>query len=75
VETDEDAERQTVAHLATHLLEAPDTSSLSGAELVVASGWFGLRSHPAPATSISYGGPAVPEWLDGILRGVVGSAN
>ena len=75
VETDEDAERQTVAHLATHLLEAPDTSSLSGAELVVASGWFGLRSHPAPATSISFGGPAVPEWLDGILRGVVGSAN
>jgi NAD(P)-dependent dehydrogenase (short-subunit alcohol dehydrogenase family) len=76
VETAEDAERQTVAQLATHLLGAPDTSGLSGAELVVASGWFGLRSHPAPATSISFGGPAVPEWLDGILRGVVtGSAN
>ena len=71
VETAEDAERQTVTQLAAHLLGAPDASGLSGAELVVAPGWFGLRSHPAPATSISFGGPAVPEWLDGILRGVV----
>jgi NAD(P)-dependent dehydrogenase (short-subunit alcohol dehydrogenase family) len=76
VETADDAGRQTVAHLATHLLGATGTSSLSGAELVVAPDWFGLRSHPAPATSISFGGPAVPEWLDGTLRGVVtGNAN
>ena len=71
VERAAEAERQTVADLAAHLLRAPDTSGLSGAELVVAPGWFGLRSHPAPATSISFGGPVVPEWLDGTLRGVV----
>jgi len=71
VERGDEAERHTVADLAAHLLRAPDTSGLSGAELVVAPGWFGLRSHPAPATSISFGGPALPEWLDGTLRGVV----
>ena len=76
VETTEDAARQTVAHLATRLLGASDTSGLSGAELVVAPDWFGLRSHPAPATSISFGGPAIPAWLDGTLRDIVGgSAN
>ena len=31
-------------------------------------GWFGLRSHPNPAATISFGGPAIPEWLDGTLR-------
>jgi NAD(P)-dependent dehydrogenase (short-subunit alcohol dehydrogenase family) len=66
-----EAERRTAAELAAHLLRAPDTSGLSGAELVVAPGWFGLRSHPVPATSISFGGPAMPEWLDAMLRGVV----
>ncbi len=76
LETTEEAERQTVAHLAAHLLRAPDTSALSGAELVVAANWFGLRSHPTPATSISCGGPALPDWLDGTLRSVVtGSAH
>jgi NAD(P)-dependent dehydrogenase (short-subunit alcohol dehydrogenase family) len=71
VESADEAERQTVADLAAHLLKAPDTSGLSGAELVVAPGWFGLRRHPAPAMSISFGGPEVPEWLDAMLRGVV----
>jgi hypothetical protein len=47
---------------------------LSGAELVVASGWFGLRSHPTPAATISFGGPAIPDWLDGTLRTIVTSS-
>jgi hypothetical protein len=71
VEAASDAARQTTAYLATYLLGAPGTSSLSGAELVVARDWFGLRSHPAPATSISFGGPAIPDWLDDTLRGIV----
>ena len=33
----------------------------SGAELVAGAGWFGLRSHPRPSGSISFGGPAVPD--------------
>jgi hypothetical protein len=65
------SERRTAAELAAHLLCGSDTSVLSGAELVVGPGWFGLRSHPRPATSISYGGPAVPDWLDDTLRRVV----
>jgi NAD(P)-dependent dehydrogenase (short-subunit alcohol dehydrogenase family) len=76
VETAEDHERQTVADLVTHLVHSPDASALSGAELVVASGWFGLRSHPRPAATVSFGGPAIPGWLDAALRSVVSeSAN
>lgn len=71
MESDDPTERRTVAELAAHLLCHPETAPLSGAELVVGSGWFGLRSHPAPATSFSFGGPAVPAWLDGTLRRVV----
>ena len=48
-----------------------DAGALSGAELVVATEWFGLRSHPRPAGTISFGGPAVPGWLDGALRDMV----
>jgi hypothetical protein len=60
-----------VADLVTHLVRSPDVAALSGAELVVASGWFGLRSHPRPAATISFGGPAIPGWLDAALRSVV----
>jgi NAD(P)-dependent dehydrogenase (short-subunit alcohol dehydrogenase family) len=71
VETAEAAGRQTLAALAAHLVSSPDSAALSGAELVVAADWFGLRSHPTPAATISYGGPAVPDWVDGTLRTIV----
>ena len=45
--------------------------ALSGAELVAGDGWFGLRSHPRPGGSISFGGPALPDWLDDALREIV----
>lgn len=61
-----------VAELAAHLVCSPDAPSLSGAELVAGSRWFGLRSHPRPGGSIAYGGPAVPPWLDDALRSIVG---
>ena len=60
---------QLVAHLVSH----PEASALAGAELVVGAGWIGLRSHPRPIGSVTYGGPAVPEWLDGTLREIVGA--
>jgi NAD(P)-dependent dehydrogenase (short-subunit alcohol dehydrogenase family) len=63
----------TVGTIVAHLLTHPDAGSLSGGELVVAPDWFGLRSHPHPAGSISFGGPAVPEWVDGALRELVGA--
>jgi len=46
---------------------------VAGAELVVGDGWLGLRGHPRPAGSVTYGGPAVPRWLDATLREIVGS--
>ncbi len=58
--------------LVAHLLASPDTPALSGAELVIGDGWFGLRSHPHPIGSVSFGGPAVPVWLDETLRLIVG---
>ena len=40
---------------------------------MVGAGWLGLRSHPRPVGSVTYGGPAVPEWLDATLREIVGA--
>jgi hypothetical protein len=61
------------AGLAAHLLCNPGAVELSGAELVAAPGWLGLRSHPRPSASITYGGPDVPAWLDDALRRVIGA--
>jgi hypothetical protein len=50
------------------LLGDPGARALAGAELAVGAGWLGLRSHPRPIGSVTYGGPAVPDWLDVTLR-------
>jgi NAD(P)-dependent dehydrogenase (short-subunit alcohol dehydrogenase family) len=57
-----------VGEVVAHLLCHPEATALSGAELALGSGWFGLRSHPRPISSIAFGGPAVPSWLDEALR-------
>ncbi len=59
------------AELAAYLSCSPDVSGLAGAELVTGAGWFGLRGHPRPIGSISFGGPSVPWWFDDTLREVV----
>jgi hypothetical protein len=66
------AETQEIpAELAAHLVCSPDAVDLAGAELVAGSGWFGLRSHPRPIGSLSFGGPALPRWFDEAIREVV----
>jgi hypothetical protein len=60
------------AELASYLACSPDAGGLAGAELVWGAGWFGLRSHPRPIGSISFGGPSVPAWFDDALREVLG---
>jgi NAD(P)-dependent dehydrogenase (short-subunit alcohol dehydrogenase family) len=60
-----------VAEVVTYLVSSSDAGALSGAELVADSEWFGLRSHPNPAGTITFGGPALPNWLDGALRDMV----
>lgn len=66
----EEPEPHTAAALVAHLTGAPDAATLSGAELVAGSGWIGLRAHPQPTGSISFGGPDLPGWLDDALRQV-----
>jgi hypothetical protein len=59
------------AELVAHLICSESAEALSGAELVTGAGWVGLRSHPRPIGSISFGGPAVPRWFDDVLGEVV----
>ncbi len=56
------------AELVAHLVCSPEAVDLAGAELVAGAGWFGLRSHPRPSGSISFGGPTVPTWFDDTLE-------
>ncbi len=71
VETDADARYPTVGGLVGYLVGAEDAGDMSGAELVAAAEWIGLRSHPRPEASISFGGPELPSWVDGTLRDLV----
>jgi len=73
IEASEGAAGHPVGELVAHLLGTPEAMVLAGAELVIGGGWLGLRSHPRPIGSITYGGPAVPDWLDSTLREVAGA--
>jgi NAD(P)-dependent dehydrogenase (short-subunit alcohol dehydrogenase family) len=72
IEASEDEAGRPAGELVGHLLGQAEASALAGAELVVGAGWIGLRSHPRPVGSITYGGPAVPDWLDATLQEIVG---
>jgi len=63
--------RTAAAELTAHLLCTPDAAALSGAEMMATAEWIGLRSHPTAVGSVTYGGPDIPDWLDGALRTVV----
>lgn len=71
VEAADASVRQSAAELAAHLACVPTAGALSGAELVAATGWLGLRRHPGPSATISFGGPAIPDWLDRALQSMV----
>jgi NAD(P)-dependent dehydrogenase (short-subunit alcohol dehydrogenase family) len=73
VETDSSDGVRSAGEVAAYLACSPEAPALRGAELVVASGWFGLRSHPRPSTSITLGGTEIPVWLDSTLRNIVGT--
>ena len=57
--------------LVFQLLCNPEAAALAGAELALSGGWIGLRSHPRLIGAVTYGGPAVPSWLDVALRDIV----
>jgi len=71
-ETRVSSDRGPLAEVVAHLVASPEAAGLAGAELAAGAGWFGLRSHPRPGGSITYGGPEVPPWFDEALRGIVG---
>ncbi len=73
VEAAEAEAPQPAGELVAHLLGHADAQALAGAELVVGAGWIGLRGHPRPGASITYGGPGVPDWLDATIGEVVGA--
>jgi NAD(P)-dependent dehydrogenase (short-subunit alcohol dehydrogenase family) len=73
IEVPEEAACRAAGELVAHLFSHPEATALAGAELVIDAGWLGLRSHPRPIGSITYGGPAVPDWLDATLREIVGA--
>ncbi len=73
LESDGAAASRTAAELAALLLGHSDVASLAGAELAIHDEWLGLRSHPRPIGTVTYGGPAIPPWLDSSLREIVGA--
>jgi NAD(P)-dependent dehydrogenase (short-subunit alcohol dehydrogenase family) len=75
VEAGEEVAAEPAGELVAHLLSHPEATALAGAELVVGDGWLGLRSHPRAIGSVSFGGAALPEWLDGTLREIVGAVS
>src|SRR5207237_7031795 len=66
-----EAHGEPVGEIVAQLVSDPEANALSGAELVVGADWFGLRRHPHPAGTISFGGPDVPDWVDRALRDLV----
>jgi NAD(P)-dependent dehydrogenase (short-subunit alcohol dehydrogenase family) len=72
MEASENEAYDAASELVAHLLSHPDATALGGAELAVGAGWIGLRSHPRPIGTVTYGGPAIPEWMDDVLKEVVG---
>jgi hypothetical protein len=66
-----EAHGEPIGEIVAHLVCGDDVAALSGAELVAGPGWFGLRSHPYPAGTVSFGGPAVPAWVDEVLHEIV----
>ena len=75
IEVSEEAAGQPVGELVAHLLSHTEATALAGAELVAGAGWLGIRSHPRPIGSVTYGGPSVPDWLDATLREIVGATD
>lgn len=66
-----DATPVVAGELVAQLVVDPDAAGLSGAELAVGPGWFGLSAHPRPGTSVALAGTAVPDWFDDVLRSAV----
>ena len=61
--------RRRVGELVAYLVGADDAGGAVRRRAVATADWIGLRSHPHPEASISFGGPELPPWVDDTLRG------
>ena len=61
--------------LAAYLVSDAGTATLSGAELVVAEDWLGLRSHPRPAGPSPTAVPTSPAGSTARCREMAGGSN
>jgi NAD(P)-dependent dehydrogenase (short-subunit alcohol dehydrogenase family) len=61
-----------LGEVVVYLVGDSEALLLGGAELVLRAGWFGIRSHPRPIGSITYGGPSLPEWFDETIEEILG---
>ncbi len=57
-----------LGQLVARLACSDDGLALRGAELVTARGWAGLLSHPAPAVTVTFGGPDISRWVGEAMR-------
>ena len=67
VETAEPADREPLAELVARLVSSDDAMALRGAELCARPGWIGIRTHPGPLVTVSFGKRAVPAWASDCL--------
>jgi hypothetical protein len=75
IEAPEDDAGEATGELVAHLLSEPEANALAGAELMIGAGRIGLRSHPRPMGSVTFGGPALPDWFDDAVREILGSTD
>lgn len=68
LETAAAADLGAFGHLVARLACSQDALDLRGAELVAAPGWIGLRSHPAPGSTFTFGGPEIPSAAEQVMR-------
>jgi NAD(P)-dependent dehydrogenase (short-subunit alcohol dehydrogenase family) len=68
LETSDSQDLRTLGHLVARLARSQDGLSLRGAELVAGHGWVGLRSHPGPVATVTFGGPEIPPGVIDALR-------
>ncbi len=73
VEADEHDLPHSVGDVVSYLLGEEEAATLGGAELVLRAGWLGLRSHPRPMGSLTYGGPSLPVWFDETMAEIIGA--
>jgi hypothetical protein len=71
LETSDSHDLRTLGQLVARLARSQDGLSLRGAELVAGQGWVGLRSHPGPAATVTFGGPEIPPGVIDALRQAV----